>query len=95
MKPLLYPHGGWRRNRPPGGRIDVSLLYIEESPGRVEIAVEDRGAGFEAEALENLFTPFFTTREDGTGILESHGGRIRAENRAEGGAGVVVELPVN
>jgi len=88
---------------PTGGRIDVSLLYIEEGPGRVEIVVEDRGAGFEAEALENLFTPFFTTREEGTGlglavshrILESHGGRIRAENRAEGGARVVVELPVN
>jgi signal transduction histidine kinase len=82
------------------GRVEVALSYRKET-ARVEITVEDDGPGFSREAIENLFTPFYTTRDDGTGlglaishrIVESHGGRIRVANRAEGGARVVIELP--
>jgi signal transduction histidine kinase len=83
-----------------GGRVDVFAAYIKEA-GRIEIVVEDDGPGFSSDALENLFTPFFTTRDGGTGlglaishrIVESHGGRIRASNREGRGARVVIELP--
>jgi signal transduction histidine kinase len=52
--------------------------------------------------LEKIWDPFFTTKEMGTGlglgvvknIIESHGGSIQILNRAEGGARVTVELPV-
>jgi two-component system sensor histidine kinase PilS (NtrC family) len=72
----------------------------EEGRG-VAIHVEDNGPGFTPEATENLFTPFFTTREGGTGlglavshrIVESHGGRMDAENREGGGARVSIRLP--
>jgi signal transduction histidine kinase len=83
------------------GRIDV-LARHDESAGRMVVTIEDSGPGFPPEALENLFTPFFTTREGGSGlglaishrIVESHGGRITAQNRTGGGARVTIELPV-
>ncbi len=60
----------------------------------VEIGVSDAGPGLPAEKLSQLFEPFFTTKSNGMGmglvisrtIVESHGGRIWAENSAEGGA---------
>jgi two-component system sensor histidine kinase HydH len=84
-----------------GGRIDIAVTH-DVGAGRVVVVFDDSGPGFAPEAMENLFTPFFTTRDDGTGlglaishrIVESHGGRIRAENRPGGGARVTVELPV-
>ena len=51
--------------------------------------------------MKNLFIPFFTTKERGTGlglpisqrIIENHGGFIEARNRPGGGATFVVILP--
>jgi signal transduction histidine kinase len=63
--------------------------------------VEDDGPGFDARALRGAFQPFFTTKEQGSGlglvmarrIVEGHGGRIALANRDGGGARVTVELP--
>ena len=67
---------------------------------RVEIA--DTGPGFPETDLERVFEPFFTTKSRGSGlglsicerIVAVHGGDIRAENRAGGGALVTVNLPL-
>jgi len=72
-----------------------------DSADRVRITFEDTGPGIPPAALQRIFEPFFTTRETGTGlglsvtasILSAHGGSIRAENRAEGGARFVITLP--
>jgi two-component system sensor histidine kinase HydH len=80
------------------GRVEVALAA---GPGAVEVRVSDDGPGFSPEALENLGTPFFTTREGGTGlglaismrIAEDHGGRLTAHNRTPRGAEVVLTLP--
>jgi C4-dicarboxylate-specific signal transduction histidine kinase len=80
------------------GRVDVTCAV---SGDRLLCRVEDDGPGFAPEALENLATPFFTTREGGTGlglaishrILEDLGGRLRVENRDEGGARVILDFP--
>jgi nitrogen fixation/metabolism regulation signal transduction histidine kinase len=66
------------------------------------ITVCDNGPGFQRELLGRVFDPYVTSKPKGTGlglaivkkIVEEHGGRIDAENRAEGGARVRVVLPV-
>jgi nitrogen fixation/metabolism regulation signal transduction histidine kinase len=66
------------------------------------VTVCDNGPGFPRELLGRVFDPYVTSKPKGTGlglaivkkIVEEHGGRIDADNRAEGGARVRVVLPV-
>jgi len=71
--------------------------------GRVVIEVRDSGPGIAPEALPRLFTPFFTTKADGTGlgltvstaIVRDHGGTLTGDNRPVGGAVFRIELPAS
>ena len=70
-----------------------------------EAAVEDEGSGFPAEILPRLFGAYETTRSGsgGTGlglnlcarIAREHGGTLAAENRAGGGARLILRLPLS
>jgi PAS domain S-box-containing protein len=68
----------------------------------IECRVKDSGPGFQIEDLPQIFDPFFTRRRGGTGlglsivqrIVQEHGGKIMAGNRSEGGAEIVVRIPV-
>jgi signal transduction histidine kinase len=63
---------------------------------------DDEGQGIPSENLDKIWDPFFTTKEQGTGlglgivknIIESHGGSIQIVNRPIRGTRVTVELPV-
>jgi two-component system, LuxR family, sensor kinase FixL len=67
----------------------------------VEVAISDTGHGFGSDIQPNLFQPFFTTKETGMGvglsisrtIIETHGGRMWAENNEAGGATFRFTLP--
>lgn len=48
-----------------GGTLTIRT-YIEEE--QVVLSVEDEGCGIHAEDLDKLGTPFFTTKQDGTGL---------------------------
>jgi len=69
---------------------------------RLSVTVLDRGAGMTEEARGHLFTPFFTTKEGGTGlglalcarIVEEHDGEIELTPRRGGGTQVEVWLPL-
>jgi PAS domain S-box-containing protein len=69
----------------------------------VEVAVRDTGSGIPADSLPRLFDAFFTTKRDGLGlglaiarsIVESHGGRIWAEDHGGRGASFCLTLPVS
>ncbi len=75
------------------GRLEVRIQkHHEEDAGWVDIEFEDSGPGFQAEVMQNLFQPFLTTRENGTGlgltimreICLLHGGDLKIENTDTG-----------
>lgn len=88
-------------SRPEGRMLAVRTRTVG---GQARVEVEDNGPGVASENLKHVFEPFFTTKPvgEGTGlglsvsqgIIASHGGRIWAENRPEGGARFIVELPL-
>ena len=89
------------RQTPPGRR-KVEISTAGNGDNEVRLSVRDHGTGIRAEVHERLFDQFFTTKEQGLGmglaivrsIVESHGGRIVAENVADGGARFHFTLPV-
>lgn len=52
-------------HRPSGGRIRVSLARQDDN---AVLTVEDNGGGIDEKILPRLFDPYFTTKEQGTGI---------------------------
>ncbi|MDU9143709.1 two-component system sensor histidine kinase ZraS [Klebsiella aerogenes] len=83
------------------GVIHVSASEADRR--RVKIVVKDSGKGMSDEELQAIFTPYFTTKADGTGlglavvqnIIEQHGGTIRAESQPGAGAIFTLWLPVD
>jgi PAS domain S-box-containing protein len=82
----------------PGER--VLELRVHRPGDEIRIDISDRGRG--VMFPERLFEPFFTTKEHGMGmglaicrsIVESHGGRLWAENNESQGATFTFTLPV-
>ena len=68
----------------------------------LRLSVADTGPGVSAENRERIFYPFFTTREQGTGVglaevhkmVVSHGGSVEVRERPGGGAVFLVHLPL-
>ena len=85
----------------PQERRRISVQTRSGADAHVGLAVIDSGSGVEPDKLPRLFEPFYTTKPTGMGmglsiartIIEAHGGRIWAENCAEGGAVFRIELP--
>ncbi len=80
-------------------------LYIEAAPAPgdvVRLIVRDTGTGIPATDLERIFTPFYTTKSEGTGlglanvqkIVESHGGSIEVQSEVGVGTEMRITLPV-
>ena len=92
------------KHTPEGAPIDVGARL---SDGEVRVEVADRGPGIPEDALPRIFNPFYRVETPGSrprgtglglavvrGLVEAHGGRIRAENRPGGGARFVFTLPL-
>lgn len=89
---------------PEGARVRARTAL--ETGGKagevVAIHVADDGAGIESEELQRIFTPFFTTRRDGTGlglpvarkIAEAHGGDLTVDSAPSRGTTAVLRLPI-
>jgi signal transduction histidine kinase len=85
-----------------GGQLKISARPGQENT--IVIEFRDTGTGLPPDKIEAIFEPFFTTKGDrkGTGlglaicrdIIESHNGRITAENAPGGGSIFTVYLPV-
>jgi signal transduction histidine kinase len=90
----LLMNGADAMNDAPTGRRQLYVRAARADGGMVEVSVRDSGHGIPEQKLKELFEPFFTTKTNGMGmglaisktIVESHGGRIWAENNPQGGA---------
>jgi C4-dicarboxylate-specific signal transduction histidine kinase len=80
-------------------RIHIATAY---DANEVKAWVEDNGPGIEPSNIDKIFAPLATWKPGGTGlglaisnsIIESHGGRMWAENMPERGARVGFAIPV-
>ncbi|PYT34390.1 MAG: hypothetical protein DMF52_12880 [Acidobacteria bacterium] len=95
--------GGERPPAGPSARRRV-ILRGEVPPGDqggARIVVEDNGSGIPAEDLPRIFTPFFTTKEHGTGLglalvqktAVVHDGQVEVRSEAGKGASFTLVLP--
>jgi PAS domain S-box-containing protein len=85
------------------GRIEITTAF-KRSRGLIVATVRDTGCGITPDALPRIFEPFYTTKDVGKGtglglaivygIVQDHGGQIRAANHPDGGAVFTVELPI-
>ncbi|OFZ17944.1 MAG: hypothetical protein A2X94_08605 [Bdellovibrionales bacterium GWB1_55_8] len=84
----------------PAPRISIALGNAES--GMVWVRIEDNGPGIPPQVLSKLFTPFVTTRSQGTGlglsfvrkVAEEHGGSVRHVAEKTGGACFELLLPM-
>jgi PAS domain S-box-containing protein len=80
-------------------------IGTEPMPGRdgwIRITVGDNGIGISTEARRRMFEPFFTSRQEGTGlglwlsqrVIDEHGGSITAQSDGQSGTTFEIELPI-
>lgn len=84
----------------------VKILNIDLSfnDDLAVIKIRDTGEGLDAKAIENIFKPFYTTKDDENGmgiglsisrsIIEEYDGILEAFNRPSGGARFEIKLPI-
>jgi len=78
-----------------GGVVTVSGVQLfggRDPRPFIELKIEDTGPGFDEETRSHLFDPFYTTKDEGTGLglatvyrlVEAHGGMIFADSSERG-----------
>jgi two-component system NtrC family sensor kinase len=83
------------------GKFTLKTAHVGDM---IHVSFTDDGPGIQEENLGRIFDPFFTTKEAGKGtglglaicygIIKEHGGRMYAMNNKNGGATLLVELPI-
>lgn len=86
---------------PVGGELFIQSLK-DKQQGIVRVVFRDTGIGMDKQTMANMFNPFFTTKNSGTGlgmfiskkIIDNHGGNIEIQSEPGRGATVTVVIPV-
>jgi signal transduction histidine kinase len=84
---------------PRGGSV---TLHYDVGHDAAHLAVRDTGAGMTDSVVARVGTPFFTTREDGTGLgvviarsaIVQHGGTLEFTSQPRGGTSAMITLPL-
>jgi PAS domain S-box-containing protein len=85
----------------PSAERRLTMSTALDGDGLLLASIADRGGGIPPDAADRLFEPFFTTKPHGLGlglsicrsIIAAHGGRLWADNNADGGATFTLALP--
>lgn len=85
---------------PNGG---VLTLEVDKEESQIVIIVKDTGIGIPEENLDKIFSPFFTTKENGTGlglsevskVVQAHGGTIEVDSKVSSGSRFILKIPLN
>ncbi len=83
---------------PDGGKITIQTETVD---GFVHLMIKDEGTGIPEEVINKVGQPFFTTKEQGTGlglmvsmkIIENHGGQLTIQSEENMGSTVEIILP--
>ena len=84
------------------GTRDLIICSQRAEDGLLMVSVSDTGVGLPAQQADRIFSAFFSTKPQGTGmglrisrsIVESHGGRLWAADNSPRGASFHVTLPI-
>lgn len=84
---------------PQGGKVTIS---VEKHTHEVSVMITDTGIGIAPSKLRRIGEPFFTTKENGTGlglmisfkIIENHNGKIEIESEQGKGTSFTINLPL-
>ena len=89
-----------------GGTITISTRIstpaaTDQSPSFVQVEVRDTGIGIPEENLEHIFDPFFTNKDEGSGlglsishqIVQEHGGYVTVQSKVGKGTSFLVNIP--
>ncbi|MDB4285466.1 ATP-binding protein [bacterium] len=79
----------------------IAISAGPDNSNHVIVSISDTGCGVPADKVENIFTPFHTTKSEGLGlglaicksIIETHGGKIWVDNNPKGGSTFSFTLP--
>ena len=79
------------------------MISATKTGDAADVSFADQGRGFSESALNHFAEFFYSEKEGGMGIglsvaneiVKAHGGSLRAENRREGGARVIVRLALS
>jgi C4-dicarboxylate-specific signal transduction histidine kinase len=85
----------------PVNRRQLTILTTQCDDGDISISVQDQGRGVDANSIERLFEPFYTTKPEGLGlglaisrsIIESHQGKMWAQSGDTSGITFYIRLP--
>ncbi len=83
-----------------GGKISISVLP-DDKMQELRIIISDSGKGIQQKIIDHVFEPFFSTKNNGTGlglpivkrIMKDHSGEIRIESAPGSGTQVILTLP--
>ncbi len=100
----MIKNSGFAIKKHEGGTIKIvtKLDYTRNNPKFMKIEFIDNGCGISKKDIKNIFVPFFTTKEKGSGlglavsqkIIHEHGGFINIDSAKNRGTAVSIYIPI-